>query len=94
MGVRSAQGWRVGLLLGLYLVLLVGSPLFCHDLACHIKSPTHCDACQSNPIASGTEPVAGLEGWMTRASAEVETSATRAPRTATLLQVPGRSPPA
>ena len=94
MGVRSAQVWRVGLLLGLYLLLLGGSPLVCHDLASHVKSPTHCDACQANPIASGTEPMTGLEGWSPEASAQVEAAATRAPRTAAVLQIPGRSPPA
>ena len=94
MSVRSATVWRVELLLGLYLILLVVSPLVCHDLACHVKSPTHCDACQANPIASGTEPTAGLEGWTAETSARVETSVTRAPRAAAVLQVPGRSPPA
>jgi len=31
--------------LGLYLALLAGAPFEHHDLACHLKSSTHCTTC-------------------------------------------------
>jgi hypothetical protein len=43
------------LALSLYAVLLAVSPVLHHDLACHMKSPTHCDACAANPLASRVE---------------------------------------
>ena len=41
--------------LAVYSVILVVSPVVHHDLACHVKSPTHCEACAANPLASRVE---------------------------------------
>jgi hypothetical protein len=41
--------------LAVYCVILVVSPVVHHDLACHVKSPTHCEACAANPLASRVE---------------------------------------
>jgi hypothetical protein len=41
--------------LAVYAVILVVSPVVHHDLACHVKSPTHCEACAANPLASRVE---------------------------------------
>lgn len=90
----SARGWRIWLPLGLYVALLVASPLAHHDLACHVKSPTHCDACQANPLASSTEPAPGLQVWTDGAAGDVEIPEAHAPRPALLAPLAGRSPPA
>ena len=42
------------LALSLYGLLAAISPALHHDLACHVKSPGHCDACVANPLASRT----------------------------------------
>jgi hypothetical protein len=39
----------------LYVAVLLVSPVVHHDLACHLKTPAHCDACQANPLASRVE---------------------------------------
>ena len=51
---RSARLWT-WLGLAVYSVILVVSPVVHHDLACHVKSPTHCEACAANPLASRVE---------------------------------------
>jgi hypothetical protein len=82
------------LLLGLYVAAILATPLLHHDFACHQKSPTHCQACTANPLASRIErpappcvkalPEAGAVG------VRAGVSAPSAPRQATQ----GRSPPA
>src|SRR3954468_998356 len=62
VGSRTGTSWsrrrRVlgGLALGLYGLLIAVSPALHHDLACHVKSPAHCDACVANSPASRAEP--------------------------------------
>lgn len=50
----------VALTLAIYAALLLVSPLLHHDLACHVKSAAHCDACVANPMASRVETGAAL----------------------------------
>jgi hypothetical protein len=38
-----------------YGVVLGTSPLLHHDFACHLKTPSHCDACVSSPLAQAVE---------------------------------------
>jgi len=38
-----------------YLLVLVFTPAFHHDFLCHLKSPTHCEACTASPAVSGIE---------------------------------------
>src|SRR5262249_5524449 len=57
---RPTRGWRrhrllAAVALSLYALLLAVSPVLHHDLACHVKSPTHCDACVANSPASRVE---------------------------------------
>jgi len=42
LGTRRAT---IALTLGLYAILLAVGPFSHHDLACHLKSPTHCTTC-------------------------------------------------
>jgi hypothetical protein len=37
------------------------TPALHHDLACHAKTPGHCDACVATPLASPAEPGTALE---------------------------------
>lgn len=78
---------------GLYALLVMLNPVLHDDLACHLKSPTQCNACMASPSASRVEgmgptlPVLAEAGWVEPAGRTVVVSA---PAPA----LPGRSPPA
>lgn len=57
LGTRRAA---VAVTLGLYALLLTVGPFGHHDLACHLKSPTHCTTCvfTSTP---GPQPGNGVQ---------------------------------
>jgi hypothetical protein len=57
MSVSPGRGRprSLALVLGLYAAAALGTPLLHHDLACHLKTPTHCDACMANPLGSRAE---------------------------------------
>jgi hypothetical protein len=38
-------------LLVVYVAVLCASPLFHHDLDCHLKTPAHCPGCIASPAA-------------------------------------------
>ena len=44
------------LTLGLFAVFLATAELEHHDIACHLKTPQHCNACASSPL--GADPSA------------------------------------
>jgi hypothetical protein len=81
-------------LLAVYALLLATNPLLHHDVACHVKSPTHCTSCNASPWASRIEagvplsaqplPEAGRVVWETLAPA----------RSSAQHELTGRSPPA
>jgi hypothetical protein len=50
----------VSLTLGLYALVLLIGPAQHHDLACHLKSRTHCTTCIASVSASGTPATSGL----------------------------------
>src|SRR2546427_10763430 len=50
---RGAILW----LLAMYALVLGVNPILHDDLACHLKSPTHCNACAASPSASRVEVV-------------------------------------
>jgi hypothetical protein len=78
---------------GLYAVLLMVNPVLHDDLACHLKSPTQCNACMASPAASRVEgmgptlPVLADAGFVEPVGRTVVVAAP-APT------LPGRSPPA
>ncbi|MGH9329219.1 MAG: hypothetical protein ACRD09_02150, partial [Vicinamibacterales bacterium] len=45
---------------GLYALVVLAAPAFHHDLACHVKSPTHCTTCLVSITAPGAHGAAGL----------------------------------
>ena len=96
MFARVRGGRRIGVALGvgLYALVLVVSPLLHHDLDCHLKSPSHCSACTANPLASSIEGGVHLDALRLPVAGWVEGLRQEAPRTASPVRLPGRSPPA
>jgi hypothetical protein len=45
----------------LYTFVVEANPVRHHDLVCHSKTPTHCEACAQSPVVSGTEAHFRLE---------------------------------
>jgi len=82
------------LALSLYAVLLVVSPVLHHDLACHMKSPTHCDACAANPLASRVEAVAVAFLPGLPVVGEVAAAPARLDHATSHTATAGRAPPA
>ncbi len=56
---RRYGRWAV---IGLYLVVALVTPMLHHDVACHLQSKSHCDACASQATASGVESIVALIG--------------------------------
>jgi hypothetical protein len=83
-----------GLALGFYAILLAVSPVLCHDLACHVKSATHCDACQANPLASPVETRATLHVPPLPAAGETPCEDEQREEQGGVARTSGRSPPA
>ena len=82
------------LALSLYVVLLVVSPILHHDLACHVKSPTHCDACAANPLASRVEAAVLTILTGLPLAGEVAAPPSHLDHAAPLIAAGGRAPPA
>lgn len=91
--VRRNRG-LIFLALALFTLLVSVSPLLHHDLACHLKTPTHCTACLASPPASRIERAAGPECWTLRRAERVEGLCQDAVDLADVVRTPGRSPPA
>src|SRR3989475_10780084 len=86
---RGAILW----LLAMYALVLGVNPILHDDLACHLKSPTHCNACAASPSASRVE-VVGATLPVPVEAGPVETSDHAVQTLAPLLALAGRSPPA
>jgi hypothetical protein len=99
VGARPRGDWSSrrrllgALALSLYAVLAAISPALHHDLACHVKSPGHCDACVANPLASRTEPATGLDAPPMRAVGETPIYAEPREHWAPVAPARGRAPP-
>ena len=87
---------RCALWLGVtcYVLALAVAPLLHHDLECHVKSPTHCDACMANPPGLCSTQSTPLEGTCLHDAGSVEAALASAPLPAFKVEAPGRSPPA
>src|SRR5213075_84775 len=97
---RSGGGWSGrrrtlgALALGLYALLIAISPAMHHDLACHVKSPAHCDACMANSPASRAEPRTGLEAPALVATSDLPAVEQAREHGTSLRPTSGRAPPA
>jgi len=81
-------------LLSAYLLVLTFTPVFHHDFLCHLKSPTHCEACTANPAVSGIEQDASLDSVRWLAAERLDTPEPRPAPLAPPLARAGRAPPA
>src|SRR2546427_12189570 len=79
-------------LLAVYALLLAVNPILHDDLACHLKSPTHCSACTASPSASRVE-VVGATLPVPVEAGRGEASDHAVPTLAPPLPLPRPSPP-
>lgn len=80
--------------LALYVFVLLVSPVLHHDLACHVKTPGHCDACAASPVASRDEAASALPAPPLERGRTLDAADTRVPRVMHQVSVDGRGPPA
>jgi len=77
----------------LYIVVALVTPLLHHDVACHLQSKTHCDACIAHSMASGVESSAAPGNQAGKIEPCVPGDAV-AKAFAERPAAPGRAPPA
>jgi len=95
--VRARQvGLRIALraLVAVYVLAVAAMPFAHHDLACHLKSNTHCSTCHvgTSTDPGGTQPVLAAADYAD-AGRPVDTSADGAV-SCVLSSTAGRAPPA
>jgi len=92
---RVIRDQRSGILwvLAAYALLLAVNPVLHDDLACHLKSPTHCSACTASPSASRVE-VAGASLPIPVEAGRIETAEHTSETVAPVVVLAGRAPPA
>ena len=91
------HGWPRVVVLGLlavYVAVLCASPIFHHDLDCHLKSPAHCPGCVASPAALRGEGVIDLGETHLPPAGAVGHEAARAAAPLVAHGLKGRSPPA
>jgi hypothetical protein len=81
------------LLVVLYAALMIVNPVLHDDLACHLNSPTQCNACMASPSASRVEGMAPILPVLADAGL-VEPCTRTVVLAAPAPALPGRSPPA
>ena len=86
---RAAVLWTVAV----YALLLAVNPILHDDLACHLKSPTHCSACTASPSASRVEAV-GASLPVPVEAGRIETAEHTSETVAPVVVRAGRAPPA
>ena len=91
--LRHAPRGRVFWMLALYAGLLAINPVLHDDIACHLKSPTHCSACAATPSASRVEGMGPVLPTLAEVG-PVPTVERTADSAAPSLVLVGRSPPA
>jgi hypothetical protein len=80
-------------MLAVYTLILTVNPVLHHDLACHLKSPTHCSACTASPSATRVEAIGpSLPAPVEAGPLEASDHAAEAGAPRPVLA--GRSPPA
>jgi hypothetical protein len=80
--------------LAVYAALFAASPALHHDFACHVKSPTHCEACANNPLASRVETAVLAVTAALPAAGEVAPAAHHHDGADPVRIAAGRAPPA
>src|SRR3954469_17622822 len=87
-------GLRLKVVLAFYVLAAALLPLAHHDLACHLKSTTHCATCTVGSSAEVTAgPVVPGRLWLADTGAAIADPVIE-PRSATVRSTSGRAPPA
>jgi hypothetical protein len=85
---------RLKVVLALYVLAAALMPFAHHDLACHLKSTTHCTTCLVGSSAeAAADPAMLARFWLSDAGATVFEAVTE-PDSAAPRLTPGRAPPA
>ena len=90
---RGTVSVRSKVVLALYVLAAALMPLGHHDLACHLKSTTHCTTCIVGSSAeAAVDPAVAARFWLLDLGATT-IDAVQAPITAVKSTVTGRAPP-
>jgi hypothetical protein len=91
--LRGSVGLRLKVILALYLLAAALLPFGHHDLACHIKSTTHCTTCVVGSSAeAAADPAVLARTWLFDAGTAL-VACDDAPHSPSLRPASGRAPP-
>jgi hypothetical protein len=90
---RGSVGLRLKVVLGLYMLAAALLPFGHHDLACHIKSTTHCTTCAVGSSAEAASDPAVLAKFTLLDAGVTVDDRVDAPHSATIRPASGRAPP-
>jgi hypothetical protein len=91
-GLAWRSAWSFAALL--YAIVLASSPLLHHDIACELKSRTHCTTCASGVSGPGLAQSSEPPAMPLPAVSALPVMGERAPTGACARALKGRSPPA
>ena len=90
---RGPVGLQLNVVLAVYLLAAALLPFGHHDLACHLKSTTHCTTCSVGSSAeAAADPAVLARFWLLDAGVAVF-DAVDIPYTTTTRPASGRAPP-
>ena len=93
-GLRARQAVLLTAALGLYALVVAIGPFLHHDLACHLKSRTHCTSCIVSASIGSDATGAALTSLELADAGQCASPAVPRPRSADVDCAHGRSPPA
>src|SRR5262245_38060002 len=91
--LRGSLGLRCKVVLALKVLAAARQPVRHHDLACHIKSTTHCTTCTVGSSAEAAADPAVLASFWLHDAGETVCEQVDQPQTSLALPKPGRAPP-
>lgn len=91
--LRGSLGLRLKVVLALYVLAAALLPFGHHDLACHIKSTTHCTTCTVGSSAEASADPAVLARFWLHDAGETVCEPIDQPQTSLALPESGRAPP-
>ena len=92
--LRGSLGLRLKVVLALYVLAAALMPFGHHDLACHLKSTTHCTTCTVGSSAEAAVDPAVLARFWLLDLGEPATDPVLAPDVPDASTATGRAPPA
>ena len=91
--LRGSLGLRLKVVLALYVLAAALMPLGHHDLACHLKSTTHCTTCTVGSSAEAAVDPAVLARFWLLDFGVTATDPVHAPTAPDTAAATGRAPP-